>query len=104
MVLIVPPCTAPPARVHEPPAASRARVLPVLVSVPRRLTAPSEPLIAPNHGTRNVPSRLRVAPFRVIAPALSQAPSTLMRELVALMLPSFRHTPYRFRVELLVVI
>src|SRR5262249_54107904 len=72
--LSVPPARVPPARFHEPVAASRARVAPALFKVPVRLTVPPAPLTAPRPAVAKLPPRLTVPPLAVMAPALDQAP------------------------------
>ncbi len=76
-VVIVPPSTVPPSNTHEPLAALSARVVPVLVSTPVRLTVPPLRVNAPKSASVKLPPRFTVTLVALIAPALVQTPLRL---------------------------
>ena len=73
VAVMVPPVMVPPSR-HGPVVSSRARVVPVLLRVPVRLTVPPERLKVPRPARVKEPPRFTVEFVVLMVPSLSQEP------------------------------
>ena len=72
--VMLPPLIVPPNSRHEPLAAFRTSVVPVLLSVPLRFTVPPERTMLPARLIENVPPSVNVEFVELMVPALDQFP------------------------------
>ena len=68
----MPPLMVPPTRFHEPVVVVKARVVPVLFSVPVMFTVPPVRVNEPSAARVKLPPRLTVLLVAVIVPSLDQ--------------------------------
>src|SRR5262249_20844419 len=87
----------PPSRTQVPVVALRARVVPVLVSVPVRLTVPPLRLKVPSWASANVPPRFTVELVAVMVPPLDQLPERFSVEFVTVVVLLLDQGPERLR-------
>jgi len=75
--VMLPPLIVPPTSRHDPLAALRSKVVPVLLSTPVRLTVPPERTMLPAPPVENVPPRVSVEFVELIVPPFAQFPPSV---------------------------